>query len=355
MQNHHQRMHRYLELAVAGWLAAATAFALPSIAADPAYRVTEKLHLDGDVRWDYLSFDAAHKHLFVTRGDHVDVFDTVGKRVIGTIPDTHGVHGVALAPELDRGFTSNGQDNTVTVFELATLKVLATIAVGERPDAIVYDPDTRRVFSANAKGQSLTAIDAVGGSVLGTVALGGKPEFAVVDGAGLLFVNIEDKSQLLTVDTRKLRIFRSYDLSSACREPAGLAIESASKRLFVTCHNDMMAVIDTYVGGRLIAAVPIGHSSDAAIYDNEAKLAFSSNGDGTLTVVGTDAAGKYAARQTLNTMPGARTMALDPMSHAIYLVSAESDRPVSAPAAEQKEASRPRFKPGTFTLLIVSP
>jgi DNA-binding beta-propeller fold protein YncE len=354
MQNRRQRKHRYLKLAVAAWLSSALAFALPSIAAEP-YHLAEKLHLDGDVRWDYLSFDSAHKRLFVTRGDHVDVFDTVGKRVIGTIPDTHGVHGVALAPELDRGFTSNGRDNAVTVFELAMLKVVTTVATGENPDAIVFDPDTRRVFSANAKGQSLTAIDAVSGSVVGTIALGGKPEFAVVDGAGLLFVNIEDKNQLVAVDTRKLKVVRNYDLSPVCTEPAGLAIESASKRLFVTCHNDTMAVIDTYRGGRVIASVPIGHATDAAIYDNEANLAFSSNGDGTLTVVGIDAAGKYAVRQTVNTMPGARTMALDPVSHAIYLVSAEFDRPAPAPAAEQKESSRPRFKPGTFTLLIVSP
>jgi YVTN family beta-propeller protein len=328
--------------------------ATPSaLAAGPAYHVTDKLHLDGDVRWDYLSFDSAHKRLFITRGDHVDVFDTVAKKVIGTIPDTHGVHGVALAPDLDRGYTSNGQDNTITVFELSTLKVLATVRTGERPDAIIYDAYTRRVFTANAKGQSLTAIDAINYLEMGTVALIGKPEFTVVDGKGLLFANIEDKNLVVAVNTRKLMVTRSYDVSGACFEPAGLAIDGATDRLFVSCHNTTMTVVDAYFGGRILSGLPIGRGTDAAVYDNGAKLAFSSNGDGTLTVIGLDSAGNYAVQQTVATMPGARTMALDPVSHILYLVSAEFE-PAAAETGQQA-AGRPRFKPGTFTLLVIAP
>jgi DNA-binding beta-propeller fold protein YncE len=327
---------------------------LSLLAAAPAYHAAETLRLSGDVRWDYLSVDAASHHLFLTRGDHVDVFDTITKHVMGVIPDTHGVHGVAAAPELNRGFTSNGMDSTVTVFALDTLKVLATVATGERPDAIVYDPFTKRVFTANAKSQNLTAIDATNEKVVGSVALPGKPETAVVDGAGKLFVNIEDKNQVMAVDTQKLAVSGTFDVAAACDEPAGLAIDVMARRLFATCHNGKMAVIDAD-SGKVVATVPIGRSTDAAAFDSGTGLAFSSNGDGTLTVVGKDGSGRYAVAQTVTTMRGARTMALDPATHIVYLVAAEYDiNPPPADAAA-KQPARARLKPGTFTLLIVAP
>jgi YVTN family beta-propeller protein len=341
-------------MATAG-VALETLSASPLLAAETAYRVVERLHLDGDVKWDYLSFDAVHQRLFVTRGDHVDVFDVAAKQVIGSIPDTHGVHGVALAPDLDRGYASNGQDNTVTVFDLASLTVLATVATGERPDAIVYDARTKRVFTGNAKGHSITAIDAVNYRVIGSIALTGKPEFAVVDGSGLLYINIEDKSQMVTVDTKNLNVTRYYDMSYACSNPSGLAIDTGNSRLFVTCHNDVMAVVDAFLGGRILDALPIGHSSDAAVYDIGVNLAFSSNDDGTLTVIGSKGPNHYQVMQTLATMPGARTMALDPATHKLYLVSAEIEPAITGSGAGEKESRRPRFKAGTFTLLVVSP
>jgi YVTN family beta-propeller protein len=342
------------KLMLATWLGTGILFPLPAIAAAPAYHVAETLRLSGDVRWDYLSVDSANHHLFLTRGDHVDVFDVVGKHVAGVIPDTHGVHGVAVAPELNRGFTSNGQDNTVTVFALDTLKVLATVGTGERPDAIVYDPHSKRVFTANAKSQSLTAIDASNEQVVGSVPLPGKPETAVVDGKGRLFVVIEDKNQLLAVDTQSLAVTGRYDIAAECDEPAGLAIDVAARKLFASCHNSKMAVIDADTG-KIVAAVPIGRSTDAAAYDSGAGLAFSSNGDGTLTAIGLDSSGKYAVAQTVTTMRGARTMALDPATHMVYLVAAEYDTSTPPADSASKQPTRPRLKPGTFTLIIVAP
>jgi YVTN family beta-propeller protein len=335
-------------------LAAWALFAvLPATAGGLTYHVTDRVRLDGDVRWDYLSFDVAHHRLFITRGDHVDVFDVATKKVVGTIPDTHGVHGVALAPELDRGFTSNGQDNAVTVFELSTLKVLAKVPVGERPDAIVYDPSTKQVFTANAKGQSLTPVDATTLQAGTAIPLAGKPEFAVVDNNGHLFVNIEDKNTIAAVDTKSLRVTRTYDLASACEEPAGLAIDRQSQRLWATCHNQAMVAVDFGNGGRILQSVQTGRGSDAAAFDDKARLAFSSNGDGTLTVVGEDSPNKFSVWQMVNTMIGARTMALDPETHSIYLVTGELD---PTPPADPKQApGRPRFKPGTFTIVVVSP
>jgi DNA-binding beta-propeller fold protein YncE len=319
------------------------ACALPVHAAEPAYRVTHQEVLAGAVRWDYVTFDAGSGRLFITRGDHVDVYDTNRGRVVGSIADTPGVHGVALAPELNRGFTSNGGDNTVTVFELSSLKVLATLPAGKKPDAIVYDPFTKRVFAANGESGTLTVIDAARSEVLGTVDIGGKLETAAVDGTGRLYVNVESKNALAVIDTAKLTVLARYDLSARCNEPAGLAIDPATERLFVGCRNQTMAVVSGGTG-KILAAVPIGNGCDATAYDRDLKLAFSSNGEGTITIISADS---YAVRQTLATQPTARTMALDESRHRIYTVAADREAPIVA-------GVRPRLKPGTFTLLTVS-
>ena len=317
----------------------------------PSFRVLETVQLPGATRWDYLVYSVETRRLYLTRGDHVDIFDTATKRVVGTIANTPGVHGVALAPELNRGFTSNGQDNTVTVFALDSLKTIGTVPTDKRPDAIVYDAFTRRVFTANAVGENLTAIDAMTLKVLGTVKVDGKPEFAAVDGKGRLFVNIEPKNQLAVVDTAKLVSLAKYDLSSACDEPAGLSIDVIKMRLFAGCHNQKMVVVDGNTG-KILAAVPIGKGSDATVYDSKLDMAVSSNGEGTLTFVGQGADGGYTVKQTLKTMPSARTMALDPESHKIYLVAAEFEPPV--PAADGKP-SRPKAKVDSFTVITVAP
>ncbi len=312
-------------------------------AAEPAYHVTRREVLPGDVRWDYLSYDARTKRLFLTRGDHVEVYDTTLGHVIGEIPETPGVHGVALAPDLDKGFTSNGRSNTVTIFELSSLRVLGTLPTERNPDAIAYDPFTRRVFAANGKSGNLTVIDAVNDKVLATVSIGGKLEFEAVDGKGHLYVNIEDLNALAVVDTAALSVLARHDLSASCREPAGLSIDAAGERLFVGCRNQVMAVVSG-VTGQILAVVPIGKGSDATAYDRDLHLAFSSNGDGTLTVISTDS---YTVLQTLVTQPNARTLALDAVGHHIYTVAAERDEPGTS-------STRPHLKPGTFTLITVS-
>ena len=336
-------------VAIAGVMAATGCALTP--AALPAFRVLETKRLPGAVRWDYLVYSAKSHRLFLTRGDHVDVYDTLAKRVVGTIADTKGVHGVALAHDLNRGFTSNGQNNTVTVFQLDSLKILGTVPTDTRPDAIVYDAFTRRVFTANATGETLTAIDAVALTALGTLKVDGKPEFAAVDGRGRLFVNIETKNQLAVIDTAALTTLAKFDLSSACDQPAGLSIDIVRMRLFASCHNQKMAIIDGNTG-KLLAAVPIGKGSDATIYDSGLDIAVSSNGEGTLTFVGPEKDGAYAVKQTLKTMPSARTMALDPQSHRIYLVGAEYEP--AAPGGDGKPA-RPKVIADSFTLITVGP
>ena len=319
------------------------ACAVPIHAAEPAYHVTHKEILPGDVKWDYLIYDVGSKRLFITRGDHVDVYDTALGRVVASIADTPGVHGVALASDINKGFTSNGRSNTVTVFELSSSKVLGTLPTGKKPDAIVYDPFTRRVFVANGDAGSLTVIDAARSEVLATVVVGGKLEFAVVDGKGRLYVNVENKNTLAVVDTVKLSVVAQHDLSASCDEPTGLAIDPAAERLFVGCHNQKMAVVSG-ITGEILATVAIGKGCDATAYDSELKLAFSSNGEGTLTIISADT---YTVRQTLATQPTARTMALDDASHRIYTVAADTEAP-------NVVGVRPRLKPGTFTLLTVS-
>ena len=323
-------------------------FMAPAMATDLNYRVTNTQHLDGDIKWDYLTFDADHQRLFITRGDHVDAFDLATKTVTATIPNTNGVHGVALAPALNKGFASNGKDNSVTIFELSSLQIIGTVSVGKKPDAIIFDSFSKRVFVANSDSMNLTVIDAVSSKILGTIMLDGKPEFTAVDGKGKLFVNVEDKNQLVSVDTQKMQVLKRIDLSAICDEPAGLSIDTQHEILFSGCHNQKMAIIDGQTG-KIIGSPAIGKGSDATVYDEERQLAFSSNGEGTLTIVGLDEKKSFVPKQTVKTMVSARTMALDTVSHNIYLVAAELDVPAKA-----AENQRPKLKPESFTLITVS-
>src|ERR1035437_2754114 len=313
---------------------------MPIYAAEPAYHVTRQDVLPGDVKWDYLTYDAAGKRLFITHGDQVDVYDPAQGKVVGSIAGTLGVHGVALVPALNKGFTSNGRSNTVTIFELSSLKVLGTLPTEKKPDAIVYDPFTQRVFAANGDSGSVTALDAIKNEVLATIAIGGKLEFEAVDGKGRLYVNVEDKNTLAVVDTVKLSLVAQHDISASCNEPTGLSIDTTTERLFVGCHNQKMAVVSGKTG-KILATVPIGKGCDATAFDSALQLAFSSNGEGTLTVISADA---YTVKQTLATQLTARTLALDESNHRIYVVAAETEAPDASGA-------RPRLKPGTFSVL----
>jgi YVTN family beta-propeller protein len=319
----------------------------PVQAAEAGYRVADKRVLAGPVRWDYLALDAMRHHLFLTRGDQVDVYDLQQQRVVGSIPATAGVHGVAVAADLGRGYTSNGAANTVTVFDLLTLAPLATVSVGTGPDALVYDAATGRLFVANGDGASLSVIDAATNKLVATIALGGAPETAVVDGKGRLFVALEDKAAIAEVDTRTMQLVARHSVAPACAEPAGLAIDTQAGRLFAGCHNQKMVVLDARTG-KVVGAAPIGRGNDAIVFDPQRQLAFASNGDGTLTVV--DGAAPFAVRASVATMPRARTMALDPHTHKLYLVAAQVD-PAGAPVAKR----RPALKAGTFTLITVVP
>jgi DNA-binding beta-propeller fold protein YncE len=338
-----------MELLFAAVTAAVALYPLASRAQDTGYHVVEKQHLDGDVKWDYLSIDSEHRHLFITHGDQVDVFDLDKKQVVGKIP-AHAVHGVAVAAEFDRGYATNGSDNSVTIFVLSTLQVVGSAATEKKPDGIAYDPASKRVFAVNGGAASVTPIDAATGKPLTAIPLGGSPEFLVADGKGRLFINLEDKNQMVVIDTHKLTLTHRYDLSAHCDEPAGLSIDPAAQRLFVGCHNQKMVIVDANTG-KIIDAPPIGRGSDATAFDAAAKLAFSSNSDGTLNVIGASDATHYKVKQTVTTMPRARTMAIDPASHKIYLVAAEAE-PVDS-AATQPPPRRPRLKAGTFTLITV--
>jgi YVTN family beta-propeller protein len=332
---------------LATFMTAAFYSAAPALAADVSYHVTDKLVLDGPVRWDYLSMDAPRHRLFLTRGDHVDVFDLTTRRVVGSINTTAGVHGVATAPELGRGFTTNGATNNVTIFNLTTLKPITTVAVGSNPDALVYDPATQRVFVANAKGNSLSVISAKTGKMEGEIPLGGAPETAVVDGGAHLYVALEDRNAVAEVDTHTLKVLRRFSVEGKCDEPAGLAIDAKTKLLYAGCHNQTLTIIDAQTGA-VVGNAPIGKGNDAVVIDEQRNLVFASNGDGTLNVISANA--PFAVQATVPTMARARTMTIEPATHTLYLVSAEVDASKPTPSG-----GRPALKAGTFTLLTVAP
>jgi YVTN family beta-propeller protein len=308
------------------------------------YHVVKTIPVDGDGFWDYLTVDSDARRLYISHATHVVVMDTDTYAVVGDIPDTQGVHGIALAPGLGRGFTSNGRANTVTIFDLKTLKTIRTVKTGTNPDAIVYDSVTKRVFTLNGRSHDATAIHAADGSVAGQLELGGKPEFAVAGGKGNIYVNIEDTSELVEIEAQKLTVLHRWPLAP-CQEPSGLAIDLKNRRLFAGCHNKMMAVVDAD-SGRVIATPAIGEGVDANAFDPDTTTAFASNGEGTLTVVHGDGPDKFTVVENVPTKKSARTMALDQKTHNIFLAAADFDPP--APAEQ-----RPKMKPGSFVILVV--
>jgi DNA-binding beta-propeller fold protein YncE len=314
----------------------------------PAYHVMKKMKTGGEGGWDYLTMDPQARRLYISRSDHVDVIDADSGSKVGEIGNTAGVHGIALAPRLNRGFTSNGRDGTVTIFDLKSLKEVGRVTVGTGPDCILYDPATQRVFTMNGRSQDATAVDAATGQVAGTIALGGRPEFGVADGKGEVFVNLEDKSELLALDAKKLSVLHQWPLAPG-EGPSGLAMDPAHRRLFSVCGNQKMVVLDAD-DGHVVATPDIGQGPDAAAFDTKRQLAFSSNGrDGTLTVIHEDTPDKFTVVATVPTQLGARTMALDSKTGHVFLVTAEV-----APTPEGTEAPRRRsFVPGSFTILQV--
>ena len=320
-----------------------------SIAGPSGYHVTKTVKLGGDGGWDYLTVDSKARRVYISRGSHVMVVDADSAALVGDIPNTNGVHGIAIAADMDKGFISDGRDGTVTIFDLKTLKVLGTAPAGKNPDAIIYDPASKRVFAFNGSSKDATAIDAKTGTVAGTIALGGKPEFAVADEKGHVFVNIEDTSEIVQFDANKLVVENRWKIAPG-EEPSGLAMDRKNRRLFSVCSNKLMVVVNAN-DGKVVTTVPIGGGTDAAAFDPETGFAFSSNGEGTLTVVHEDSPDKFSVIENVATLSRARTMALDTKTHQVYTVTAEFG-PAPAPTTAQPRP-RPPMIPGSFTVLIL--
>ena len=316
------------------------------------YHVAQKFTIGGEGPWDYLTFDPVRHRLFLSHATQVEVVDAGNGKVIGRIRETPGVHGVALAQDLGRGFVSNGRDSSVTIFDLRSLEVIGRVRVsGLNPDAILYDSTSRRVLTFNGRSANATALDAATGKVVGTVALDGKPEFAVADGRGGVFVNIEDRGEIVGLDAKTLAVRARWALEG-CEEPSGLALDRAHARLFSTCGNGRMAIVDAGTG-HLIASLPIGQGVDGGAFDPATELAFASNGEGTITVVHEESPDSFRVLGNVATQRGARTMTLDPLTHRLFTVTAAFGPP-PAPTAEQPHP-RPSILPGSFTLLVLEP
>lgn len=320
-------------------------------ASGPGYHLVKTYKLGGGGGWDYLIADPDAHRLYISRGTHVMVIDADTGKSVGDIADTPGVHGIALAPELGRGFTSNGREGTVSIFDIKTLTTSNKVKVGgENPDAIIYDPATKHVFTFNGRSHDSTAIDAATGKILGMIKLDGKPEFAASDGKGQVFVNIEDKSELTAIDANKLEVKNTWPLAP-CEEPSGLSMDRQHRRLFVGCDNKVMAIVNAD-NGKVVDTLPIGEGVDATAFDPGTGLAFASCGGdgGVLTVVYEDTPDKYSLYNT-STQPGARTMAVDTKTHTVYTVTAQFGPP-PGPTAENPHPRR-SIVPDTFVVLVL--
>lgn len=326
---------------------APTAKALAEVKPTPHATALKSLKVGGEGGWDYVAMDATTGRLFVPRSTRVMVLDLEGK-LLGEIANTAGVHGVALAKELDRGFTSNGRANSVTVFKLSTLEVIKEVkATGENPDAILYEPATKQVFCFNGRSKNATVLDATTLGVTGTIPMGGKPEFSVCDGQGRVFVNVEDTAELLAIDAKTLKVTARWSVKPL-EDPTGLAIDVAHQRLFTVGSNKLMAVVDAKTG-KILTTLPIGEGCDGAAFDPGIGHAYASNGEGTLTVVRSEK-DAFKVVGTIPTKKGARTMVVNEKTHRIYLPAAEYG---PAPEPKPGQHSRPPMVPGSFQILMV--
>jgi YVTN family beta-propeller protein len=316
----------------------------PAQAAAPHYQQVAKFAPAGDGFWDLLTFDPATQRLFIAHADIITVIDTASGKMAGTVPAT-GAHGIAVIPDKHLGFSTNGRSGTVTVFDTQTLKPQTDIKAGDNPDAIIYDEHSNKVIVGNGRSKDLTIIDPASLKVVATVPLNAKPELAAADAAHV-YVNLEDTSEIAVVDSKTWKLAQRWKLEG-CEEPTGLAIDEGAHRLFAACGNKQMAVIDSATG-KIVATVPTGGGTDGAAYDPDAKLAFAPNGgDGTLTIIHRASDGRYQG-ESVTTQRGARTIAVDPKSHRVFLPTAE----LGPPAEGQR---RPTIKPGSFVVLVYGP
>ena len=319
------------------------------------YKVVDKIKVGGAGGWDYVVADGANHRLYVSHGNSVEVVDTASGKVIGTIGDQQGVHGIAVASELNKGFISNGRANKVTVFDLKTLKQTGeTAETGRNPDAICYEPKTKRVFTFNHSGNSATAIDAASNAIIKTFPIGDAPEYCAADGNGMMYANLEGSGEVIEIDASKPDVTRRVTIEPGCKGPSGLAIDTKDKVLFSVCGDTKTMGITDYANMKVLGTAPIGAGPDAAGYDPGTGLAFSSNGrDATLTIV-KKVGGTWQTVDTVTTERGARTMAVDPKSHKVYLLAAEYPAPSAEPAQPQVGRGRgPQALPDSFHVLVV--
>ena len=314
------------------------------------YKISRKIKIEGDGGWDYLTVDTMYNRLFISHSTIVQAVDIKSGKIVQTITGTKGVHGITLAYDLNKGFISNGKDTSVTIFDLKSLQTLSVIKVtGNNPDAILYDSFTKRVFTFNGRSSNATVIDAATNKIIGTIALDGKPEFAATDTKGKIFVNIEDKSEVCIINPSTMKVEKCWSINPG-EEPSGLAIDIQNQKLFSVCDNKKMIVSDIQ-SGKVIASATIGDRVDGVAFDPSTKTIFSSNGDGTVTIVREETSGKYTVVSNLKTQKGARTIAIDPKSHNVYLPTADFGEAPSA--TTENPHPRPSILPGTFVILEI--
>ncbi len=313
------------------------------------YHIAKTFEIGGDGGWDYVNIDATSNRLYIARATRVMVVDVESGKLVGELPGTKGIHGVALVNKLGRGVTSNGKDNSATIFDLKTLKPIASVKTGEKPDAILYDKSSGYVLTFNGGSNSATVIDVEKAEAVATIVLPGRPETGVSDGEGKIFLNLEDIAHIVEIDIKSDKVVNDWKLEG-CEGPTGLAMDKKNRLLFSGCHNQVMPILNAD-SGKQLATLPIGQGVDAVAFDPETQLAFSSNGEGTLTVVHEDSPDKFSVVENVQTQPGAKTMSLDPNSHNIYLVSAKYE---PAPPATA-DAPRPKRKmiPDSFFVLVM--
>ncbi|HEY3370066.1 MAG TPA: YncE family protein [Prolixibacteraceae bacterium] len=316
------------------------------LSAQPGYKVINQIHLEGDGGWDYLSVDESSDRLYVSHSSMALVVDLKTGKQIGKIPGTNGIHGVAAVNSLNKGYTSNGRDSSVTVFDLKTLEITGKIKVtGKNPDAILYDTFSQKLFTFNGGSANATVIDPKTNKVIGTIKLNGKPEFPASDGNGKIYVNIEDKSEISVINATTLKVEKTWSIAPG-EEPSGLALDNETHRLFSVCANKLMVISDAEAG-KVLTKLPIGDRCDGVAFDPSLKRAYSSNGEGSITVVQEENKDKFTVVETIVTQKGARTIAVDKRNHHLYLPTAEFE------AAQGNQ--RPAMKSGTFVVLEVAP
>jgi hypothetical protein len=347
---HTVETHQYLMAKAAYALLPFLLVTTAALSFSEGYKVAGEIPIGGSGGWDYLTADSENHRLYVSHGTEVVVVDLDSEKPVGRVTGMSRIHGIALANSLGTGFISDGGGNEVVVFNLKDLSIQKKVKAGMNPDGIVYDAVSKRVFAFNGRSQDATAIDASAGTVTGTIKLGGKPEFPVSDGKGSIYVNIEDKNEIVHIDSRSLEVKARWSLSP-CESPSGLAMDRANRRLFSVCDGKLMAVMDAD-SGKVVATPAIGEGPDAAAFDPGTKLAFSSNGDGTLTVIKETGKDNYSAAEIVKTAKGARTMALDEKTHKIYLPTASFGPPPAATASTPHP--RPSILPGTFKILVLT-